>query len=213
MMTTGRLKQPIWILPLAIAGLVAVLGWWGNGRLRGTIEDQLKAQLNATLEANVTALGIWTTNQTRLATSLAEDSTVRTLASQILQVSPPVRREVRPPPELEQFVADLKPRLAQLGYEVAQLVNTNYRVVANSRRAQWVGNTLVSDAHTNKFAELFTSGQPVIITPFKPDLLVRRRFGGNAPDQQRTNNLRGFNRFPAANAGRARRGDVTLMQV
>jgi hypothetical protein len=53
---TGRLKQTIWILPLAIAGLVVVLGWWGNGRLRETLEDQLKAQLTATLNANVTAL-------------------------------------------------------------------------------------------------------------------------------------------------------------
>ena len=87
MFMTGRLKQPIWILPLAIAGLVAVLGWWGNGRLRETIEGQLQAQLTATLNANVTALGIWTTNQTRLATSLAEDSTVRTLASEILQAA------------------------------------------------------------------------------------------------------------------------------
>ena len=42
-------------------------------------------------------------------------------------------------------------------------------VVANSRqgRKRW-RQQLVSDAHTNKFAELFASGQPVIITPFKP---------------------------------------------
>src|SRR5208282_5648117 len=149
MFMTGRLKQLIWILPLAIAGLVAVLGWWGNGRLRETIQGQLQAQLTATLNANVTALGIWTTNQTRLATSLAEDSTVQRLANLILQAPASVRREIQTQLELEQFVNHLKPRLAQLGYEVAQLVNTNYMVVANSRRAQWVDNTLVSDAHTN----------------------------------------------------------------
>ena len=72
------------MLPLAIAGLVAVLGWWGNARLRETIEGQLSAQLLATLNANVTALGIWTTNQTRLATSLAEDPNVQRLASRDL---------------------------------------------------------------------------------------------------------------------------------
>src|ERR1022692_4867207 len=99
MVRPGNFKQPIWILPLAIAGLVAVLGWWGNGRLRETIEDDLQAQLAATLNANVTALGIWTTNQTRLATSLAEDPTVRTLASQILKMPPPVRRDLSTPPE------------------------------------------------------------------------------------------------------------------
>src|ERR1022692_929218 len=132
----GRLKLPVWILPLALAGLVAVLGWWGNARLRATIEGELQAQLSATLNANVTALGIWTTNQTRLATSLAEDPTVRTLASQIFQVTPAVRRGLRTQPELEQFVSDLRPRLARLGYETAQLVNTNYTVVATSLRPQ-----------------------------------------------------------------------------
>jgi hypothetical protein len=63
---TGRLRQPIWIVPLAIAGLVALFGWWGNARLRQTIEQQLKADLGVTLDANVTALEIWTTNQSRI---------------------------------------------------------------------------------------------------------------------------------------------------
>ena len=209
----GRIKLPLWILPLAIAGLVAVLGWWGNDRLRDTIESQLRAQLTATLNANVTALGIWTTNQTRLATALAEDASVRKLANQIFQAPPPLRREFRAPPELEKFVADFRPRLAQLGYETAQLVNTNYMVVANSVRAQWAGNVELSDAHTNKFSEVFASGQPVIITPFKPEMLVQRRAGRNGFGPLRTNDLRRLNRSSPANLGRARRGDVTLMQV
>src|SRR5271167_3478979 len=99
MFMTGRLKQLIWILPLAIAGLVAVLGWWGDGRLRATIQGQLKAQLTATLNANVTALGIWTTNQTRLATALAEDADVRSVAIQILQAPVTGRREIQTRPE------------------------------------------------------------------------------------------------------------------
>ena len=210
---TGRWKQLIWMLPLAIAGLVAVLGWWGNGQLRATIEGGLKAQLSATLNANVTALGIWTTNQTRLARSLADDSNVRAAANQILQITPGNRRNFQPSPELAQFVNDLRPRLASLGYETAQLVNTNFQVVANSQRSQWPGNLLVSDEHTNKFAELFASGEPVIITPFKPELLTQRRAARNAFGQPRTNDLRRLNRFVLANAGRQRRGDVTLMQV
>ncbi len=213
MIMTGRLKQPFWILPLAIAGLVAVLGWWGNDRLRETIEGQLKAQLTGTLNANVTALEIWTTNQTRLATSLAEDPAVRTLASQLFHMALPARRDVQPPPELEQFVNDLKPRVAQLGYEAAHLVNTNYLVVANTRRVQWGGNIPVSDAHTNKFAELFDSGQPVIITPFKPRMLLQRRSASNPSGQQPTNDLQQINSSAAANGGLPRRGDVTLMQV
>ena len=209
---TGRLKQLIWILPLAVAVLVAGLGWWGNARLRDTIEGELKEQLTATLNANVTALGIWATNQTRLATSLAEDRALQTLASQILHAAPRAARDFQTLPELDQFVHDVKPRLPQLGYEVAQLVNTNFMVVANSMRGPMGYNVLVSDAHTNKFAELFATGRPVIITPFKPELLIQRRASKNASGQ-RTNGFQHLNYSPAKNPARPRRGDVTMMQV
>ena len=209
----GRIKRAIWIWPLAIAALVAVLGWWSNGRLRDTIETQLRGQLTATLRANVTALEIWSTNQTRLATSLAEDSAVRTVANQIFRLPRPARRELEPPPELQRFGFILRNRLPGLDYEVAHLVTTDYVVVANSRRPIWGANPLVSDAHTNKFAELFASGDPVIITPFKPELLMQqRRTGGNGFGRPRTNEMRRFAR-PAPKEGRLRRGDVTMMQV
>ena len=210
---TGRYKLPIWILPLAIAGLVAAFGWWGNGRLREAIQGELKAQLTDTLNANVTALGIWATNQTRMATALADDPKVRQLTGEILLAPRPLRREFRAQTNLEPFVADLRPRLSRLGYEVAQLVNTNYQVVANSMRPQMGGNVLVSDAHTNKFAELFASGQPVLITPFKPELLEQRRPSRIGFGPPRTNDFRPFNRPPPNNFSRPRRGDVSLMQV
>ena len=73
----GRFKLPIWIVPLAIAGMVAMVGWWGDTRLKQVIEGQVAAGLTSTLDANVTSLGIWTTNQMKLADSLAEEPAVR----------------------------------------------------------------------------------------------------------------------------------------
>ena len=143
----GRLKQATWILPLGIAALVALLGWWGNYRLRVTLEGELRTQLAATLNANVTALGIWSTNQTRLATALAEDPTVEGLANQIFQAHPLSRRDMQP--EVQQFIGDLRPRLASLGYEVAELVDTNFAVIATSQRGQFGPATRwLSDAHS-----------------------------------------------------------------
>jgi hypothetical protein len=216
----GSFKQPIWVIPLAIAGLVAVFGWWGNSRLRQTIQEELKAKLTSTLDANVTALEIWTTNQTRLATSLAEEPEVRTLAMRILERSVPARgegRRIAGLPDIEELGNYLRPRLNKLGYSIAQLVNTNFIVVASSRGRLGMGLP-VSEAHTNKFIELFTSGQPVLITPFKPEFPAGRRFPFRAG---RTNeNARGFafgNRAPlrprATNDFPRRRGDFTLMQV
>jgi len=207
----GLFKPPIWILPLVIAGLVAGFGWWGNHQLRSTVQAGVNAQLSATLNANVTALGIWSTNQIRLAMSLADDATVRRSAAAILQSAPPARRDFRASEEVAAFVEAARPRLVQLGYEVAQLVTTDLLVVANSRQPRLIGNNAVSDAHTNQFVELFATGQPVIITPFRPEMLMQQRVAQtvlNPPNSV-------FHRIRARaqpNAVR-RRGDVTLMQV
>jgi len=208
------LKLPMWVLPLVIAVLVAGVGWWGNRQLRVVIEDNLKAQLTTTLNANVTALGIWATNQTRIATVLAEEPEVSDLAQKILVLPRASRREFQPPPEMQQFVEELRPRLKRLGYEVADLVNTNFQVVANSIRPQSFRNQLISDAHTNKFAELFETGEPVLITPFKPELLMQRRAQRNFRPPPRTNDMRAPGDLPPPPpTGQRRRGDLTLMQV
>jgi len=208
---TRRFKQPIWIFPLAVAVLVAGLGWWGDGRVRQTIEDELKADLNATLNANVTSLEIWTTNQMRIATLLAEEPTVRNLAVKILnQPALPPRPRTPPPVEVAELENYLRPRLNQLAYPAAHLVNTNFLVAATSDRTRFGIGMPVSEAHTNKFAELFASGQPVIITPFKPELLLQRR----VPVGRGTNFPARFNRPPSTNNfARGRRGDSALMQV
>jgi tRNA A-37 threonylcarbamoyl transferase component Bud32 len=210
-MLPEHFKLPLWVPPLVIAGLVALFGWWGFGLLRATIEGELKARLTATLNANVTALGIWSTNQTRLALALAQDPALRTSAAAILEAPRPARRPASPTPELDQFVTELRPRLVQLGYGMAQLVDTNFVVVLNSFRPQFAVNNVVSDTHTNQFAELFATGQPVIIAPFRPELLTQRRAARNAGGRFGTN-APPPNRPGGPNAGR-RRGDVTLMQV
>jgi len=198
------------VLPVAIAGLVALFGWWGNERLRATIEGELQTQLSATLNANVTALGIWATNQTRLAMALADDPVVRQSATAILQAPPP-RREGRPLTETGTFLEELRPRLAPLGYRYAQLVDTNMLVRVSSLRPQ-TGN-VVSDAHTNKFALLLATGQPVIITPFRQEMLTQqRRFRDFPPDSGNGGPMRQFGRrTQAAAAGSL--GNQALMQV
>jgi hypothetical protein len=212
---TSRFKQPIWMVPLVIAGLVALFGGWGNHELRRTIEQQLQAQLTSTLNANVTALEIWTTNQTRLATALASEPEVRTPAIRILnrpEPEPGVPESRTNASDIEQLIRYLRPRLTQLGYETAQLVNTNFSIVAGSMHPPPGPPPKVSESHTNKFAELFSSGEPVIITPFKPELLIERRASGFF-GYRGTNVVRRANRFIQANATRGRRGNSSLMQV
>ncbi|MEI8288027.1 MAG: serine/threonine protein kinase [Verrucomicrobiota bacterium] len=209
-----RFKLPLWIFPLVIAALVAVFGWWGNGQLRKTIEKELKAQLNATLNANVTALEIWTVNQLKLTTSLTTETSVHDLGLRILEGSG--TRSLTFQTDAEQLANYLRPRLKLMGYETAHLVTTNLTVVATSQRNWMAAAQPISEAHTNKFAELFTSGQPVIITPFKPELLLQRRPLKPGPGLQGTlaDPRRNVHPLPARSGpGRGRRGDITMMQA
>jgi hypothetical protein len=208
---TSRFKLPIWVLPLVIAGLVALFGWWGNHALRQTIEQQLQSQLTSTLNANVTALEIWTTNQIRLATALAGEPEMRTNAIRILDRSesgPGTAESYSNVMDSERFFGDLQQRLNQLGYETAQLVNTNFSIVVSSMRGPPGPRPKVSEAHTNKFAELFASGEPVIITPFKPELpnwRARGFFGNRGPGGGSRTNFAG-QRGPGIPGGPGRPG-------
>ena len=227
-----RFRQPLWIVPLASAGLVALFGWWGDTRLRQTIEEQLKADLTATLDANVTALEIWTTNQAKLATSMAEEPQVRELAIKVFQAfeqSDGDSKKTSDLRESDEWASYLRPRLNRVGYGVAHLVSTNLVVVANSMRGRFRGANPVYEEHLAKFSELFASGQPVIITPFKPRRPLdapprggargtrgesRRPFDNPPPPRERpTNGLPQGDRPPPGEMARFRRGDITLMQV
>ncbi len=193
--------MPVWMFPLLIAVLVALVGWWGNYHLRDAIESELKADLTATLNANVTALQIWATNQMRLATELATEPAVSKVAARILEAP---MSEPRSQPTMDAMMLGnyLRPRLVTMGYQIAQVVNTNLYVAATSMRIPF-GGGLASpgETHTDKFGELFARGEPIIITPFKANFPVERRV---APGDARAHR----NRFNAAR----RRGDEMLMQ-
>ena len=128
-------------MPLFIAVMVALIGWWGNCRVRDAIETNLKADLTTTLNANVMALEIWTTNQMRMATSLAAEPAVHTLAGRLLDAPLP-RGNFTPSPDAIDLGNYLRPRLSLMGYEIAQLVNTNFFVVANSTQQKVPGACL-----------------------------------------------------------------------
>ena len=161
----NRIRSPIWIIPLAVAAGVAVFGWWADNRLRQTVEQQLHSELNTTLNANVTSLEIWMTNQIKHATSLADEPEVHRLALRILDESdqPPTgeKTAVRNS-DAEKLSEYLRDRLTSIRYGFAQIVNTNLAIVHPAR-----GPRAIQEDHIEKFSELFSSGRPVIITPFK----------------------------------------------
>ena len=159
-----------WIMPLLAALAVACVGWWGDRRLSRIMEEELTDDLRTTLEANVTALEIWMANQKRVAAVLAEEPRLRNLSLDLLDKG---RGKVTNQTTFAAtarllVVGDrLQARLSSLGYTVAQIVNTNLDVVLDSGRARSRMGTKVAEDLQPRYTELFQSGEPIIITPFK----------------------------------------------
>lgn len=213
-------RKHFWLVPLLIAVLVAAVGWWADRQLRHTIEQELRTDLRATLAANVTALEIWMENQKRMAASLAEEPRFRTAALQLLERTAGGETNRSVIGELSrQLVSSekLQERMRTLGYGMAQVVGTNLTVVAETGRGRGRPGGPVMEELQPKFHELFTSGEPVLITPFKVRPPEPQRFGGREGFRRPppTNSV-SAGQNPAGPAGRRGpppRGDLTVMQV
>lgn len=177
-------EKNIWILLLLIAGLVGAVGWWADHQLRQTIQRELRAELEATLDANVTALEIWMENQKRLAATLADEPRLKVIALKLLEASAEsaTNRALLGELSRELIVGErLQERVRALGYGMVQLVGTNMTVVSDVGRRRSRQGNVVLDELQPKYSELFATGEPIIITPFKvrPPEFLRR--GGNRP--------------------------------
>ena len=159
-----------WIMPLLAALMVACVGWWGDRKLTQVTEEELTGELWTMLEANVTALEIWMANQKRVAAVLAQEPRLRNLALDLISKgSGRITNQTAFANTARQLLVGdkLQARLSSLGYAVAQLVNTNFQVVLDSGRTRSRMGTPVADDLRPRYAELFASGEPIVITPFK----------------------------------------------
>jgi eukaryotic-like serine/threonine-protein kinase len=185
-----------WITPLLAALVVACVGWWADRQLREVMQEELADDLRTMLEADVTSLEIWMGNQKKVAEVLAEEPRLRNLALELLTKGGAKGTNEMAVASLARqlFIGDrVQERMGQLGYTIAQLVNTNFEVVFDTGRRRSRVGTQLADELQPKFAELFASGEPIIITPFKmqaperPGLPQRPggpgRFGGRRPSE------------------------------
>lgn len=169
------MRSPVWTIPLLVAVVVLLVGWWTRQEVLKTIQGKLKGELATVLEANVTALEIWMRNQERMADTIANDPQVRELSLALLVHGGASRTDARllaDSPQALEFDRGINERLRRAGYLSAQLVTTNSTIVgASGRGNKFRFGAAINEAHKAKFDELFDSGKAVIITPFKPALL------------------------------------------
>ena len=66
MRSFGIPNKLLWALPLLLAVLVAVVGWWSNRQIGQATKNAVQEVMESALTANVTALEIWLENQKKL---------------------------------------------------------------------------------------------------------------------------------------------------
>jgi len=179
----------IWLVPLLLALLVASVGWWADRQLRATINREVRDDLSATLDANVTALEIWMTNQKRIAASLADEPRLKAVALKLFdQPTEGLTNRTTLNELSRELIAGerLQERVRSLGYGMAHLVNTNLAVIADTGRRRNRQNNKVPEELQPKYSELFTNGEAIIITPFKlKPPQIPRRLGVRPNGEQR----------------------------
>ncbi|MCP5524192.1 MAG: serine/threonine protein kinase [Verrucomicrobiales bacterium] len=207
---------PTWILLLGLAVAVALAGIWGSQRVRATLERMVESELEMTLHANAQALEIWMTNQVRLAMSLADDPQLRSgllaVSGAAVSIGPRWERNSGGPPG-EDLGGRLRLKLENLGHD-GMLVNTNLVVVAAVGRGSGRVGRTVMDSHHDKFVELFQTGRPVLIHPFRPAATAGPR-SGRENTRGSTGRMGPFwnGGGPRGGAGGGPPDDLLLMQV
>jgi hypothetical protein len=217
-MTRGK---HIWLVPLLLALLVGGAGWWADRQLRQTIQQELRGDLQSTLDANVTALEIWMENQKRIASALAEEPRFQAVALELFERSGagPTNRAAFGESARQLIARErLAERLRTLGYGMAQLVSTNLTIIADTGFGRGrLGDPVFEELHS-KYQELFATGEPVLITPFKlkpRENLPRssNRTGGFRSARPFGENPDGTNAFAGMRRGPRPPRDLTVMQV
>ena len=181
-MTLAR-KRVVLGIPLVAALVVALVGWWSHGVLRRTLEARLQGELQTVLNANVAALDIWVSSQSRLAQVLADDPELRTATAAVLAEVGQSPNNLNPGPGRSLSQLDLQrkldDRLKPSGFGAALLLTTNLQIVAGSQRTRARMGEVIESEHASRVREALTSGRPVLITPFKAGFARGPRGRGN----------------------------------
>lgn len=72
-----RLSKHLWVWPLLLAVLIALVGLWVRNRVEGTMKAELVSRLQTVLNADIAALQIWFTEQKFDVKSFAADTRIQ----------------------------------------------------------------------------------------------------------------------------------------
>ncbi len=170
-------------VPVLSTLLVLLVGAWSNRAVKRTVDAGLQAELQAGLNASVTALEIWINTQIRLASVIAADPALHTSLLAALRATE-FSASARPADgaalstELRRLLDE---RIRLSGFGVVHLLNTNLETFATSSRGRPRPGNALPDEHAALVRDVFQNGRPVLVTPFKAGFRRPQRMPGERP--------------------------------
>ena len=185
----------MWLIPVAVAVVVMLTGFWCHTEVRRAIEDQLENELESLISADVTALDIWIENQLRFVSSLASEDQVKSLALKVVErakVDGSSGEDLRNYEEIRALRDYVDPRLREM--RLAFVVLDPDGVIIAAPFDGILGNQLHDEALAT-YQKVYSGNQAVLLTPYKPP---RRGPGGGG---QRGPGRRGNGAFERSSKG------------
>ena len=160
-------REKVWLAPLAVAATVSLTGWWCDSEVRQAVEQQIVHELDSLIASSVTALDVWIDDQLRFVETLASEEKIQSLiaaAGQVSQENAEAKalRSYKEVQEIRRYLED-RLRALRLGFVV---INPDGIIIAVGPE-EMLGYRLQDEAR-EKFQHIFESGEPVLLTPYKP---------------------------------------------
>lgn len=160
-------REKVWLAPLAVAATVLLTGWWCDSEVRQAVEQQLSHELDSLIASSATALQVWINDQLRFVETLASEEKIQSLVAAAVRVSQEnveanALRSYKEVQEIRRYLGD-RLRALRLGFVV---INPDGILIAVGPE-EMLGYRLQDEAR-EKFLHIFESGEPVLLTPYKP---------------------------------------------
>ena len=164
------LSRRLWAWPIIAVTLLLLIGWGVHGSIEQTMDANLRSQLQALLDVEVEMLRTWLTAQENNAESVAGDTEVRQLVSELLQAretdqaAPPDTREIA-----KRLSKQLGPAMNSHGYEMFFVADRERILAATHRDA----HNLEIPAGFERVTERVYDGKSTVTNPFPSILLMK----------------------------------------
>src|ERR1700736_671862 len=159
-------RKQLWLWPLLAALAMAGVGWWLRQSVEATLEQSLASQLQAILQADVTALDSWFASQEATVSSIVGDPEIRSYVRSVARAAQGVPNDelrVSLDAPIKDLRAQLKSTLEAHHYSGFVVADLEQRILVSAHDEQ-IGENL--SANSQMYYRPSIAGKATVTRPF-----------------------------------------------